>query len=204
MKPRIEQKLEFNKGDYLSFLRWLKKKEAKILYPERIICSRYFDTLDLRMYYHTLEGIVPRKKIRIRTYNSDHFMKSYSPYNLEIKMTTETERLKTINQDIDHKSIISNGYYDHLYGMCFEQADITYVREYYSVGGIRVTIDKDIKYKFVGLSNALVLKESYDDSYVLEIKAGINTNPSLLLNKFNFPRSRFSKYERAIESLINI
>ena len=203
MKPRIEQKLEFKKRDYLTFLKWLKIKKAKILYPNRIICSRYFDTLDLKMYYHTLEGIVPRKKIRIRTYNSDHFMKSSSPYNLEIKMTTETQRLKTINEDIDHKLIISNGYYDNIYGMCFEQADISYIREYYSVDGVRVTIDKDIKYNFVGLNKAFVLNEAYDDSYVLEIKADIKTSSTLLLNKFNFPRSRFSKYERAIESLIN-
>ena len=104
---------------------------------------------------------------------------------------------------IDHKLIISNGYYDNIYGMCFEQADITYIREYYSVEGVRVTIDKDIKYNFVGLNKAFVLNEAYDDSYVLEIKADIKTSSTLLLNKFNFPRSRFSKYERAIESLID-
>ena len=35
-----------------------------------------------------------------------------------------------------------------------------------------------------------------------EIKADIDTNLSYLLNNFDFPRSRFSKYERALDSLI--
>ena len=60
MIPRIEQKLELSKSDYLILLKWLKDKEAQILYPERIICSRYFANLEYTMYRDTQEGIVPR------------------------------------------------------------------------------------------------------------------------------------------------
>ena len=35
-----------------------------------------------------------------------------------------------------------------------------------------------------------------------EIKADINTDLSYLLNNFNFPRSKFSKYERGLDSLL--
>ena len=34
----------------------------KVLYPERIICSRYFDNQNKQIYFDTVEGIVPRKK----------------------------------------------------------------------------------------------------------------------------------------------
>ena len=43
MIPRIEQKLEVNKNHYLDLLKWIKHNGGKVLYPERIICSRYFD-----------------------------------------------------------------------------------------------------------------------------------------------------------------
>jgi len=203
MIPRIEQKLELTNSDYLNLLKWLKSKNAITLYPERIICSRYFDTTDLLMYSHTLEGIVPRKKVRIRTYNSNEFLDSKNPYNLEIKMTTEHNRLKTVKQNIDCKSLIENGFYDKQYGMCFEQVDISYSREYFLVSDIRVTIDKNINYKLTGINQTNIKTEFLDRSLVLEIKADIKTSLTLLLNEFDFPRSRFSKYERAIDALIN-
>ena len=43
--------------------------------------------------------------------------------------------------------------------------------------------------------------KSFDPSYVLEIKASIDQDKDLLRNFFDFPRSKFSKYERAFECL---
>ena len=60
MIPRIEQKLEINKYHYIDFLEWFHLKKGKILYPERIICSRYFDNANFKMYYDTNEGLVPK------------------------------------------------------------------------------------------------------------------------------------------------
>ena len=96
MIPRIEQKLELNKNHYLDLLNWINHAGGKILYPERIICSRYFDNKNMQMYFDTVEGIVPRKKIRIRTYGSNNFSFSNN-YSLEIKMSTEYNRLKYNN-----------------------------------------------------------------------------------------------------------
>ena len=89
MIPRIEQKLEIKKNHYLDLLRWIHHKGGKPLYPERKICSRYFDNNNMQMYFDTVEGIIPRKKIRIRTYGSDNFNSTNNQYFLEIKMTTE-------------------------------------------------------------------------------------------------------------------
>ena len=96
MIPRIEQKIELNRTNYLDLLNWIKCKEGKILYPERKVCSRYFDNQNMQMYYDTIEGIVPRKKIRIRTYNSENFTDINNDYALEIKMTTEYNKMKKI------------------------------------------------------------------------------------------------------------
>ena len=62
MIPRIEQKIEINKYHYLDLLKWIYNEGGEILYPERLICSRYFDNKNLQMYFDTTEGIVPRKK----------------------------------------------------------------------------------------------------------------------------------------------
>ena len=202
MIPRIEQKLEFNKNQYMDLLKWLRFKKAKIIYPERIICSRYLDTINCKMYNDTLEGIVPRKKIRIRTYGSFDFLKSKSPYSLEIKMTREHQRLKKTFNNIEYNSLINDGYYDKKYGFCYEKVDVSYNREYYLVDDIRVTIDKDIQYNQINLNKISSIDVKYEKNYVLEIKTDIKKNLTFLLNNFDFPRSRFSKYERAIQSFI--
>ena len=201
MIPRIEQKLEFPKSKYTYFLNWLKNKKAKILYPERIICSRYLDNDNLQMYYDTVEGIVPRKKIRIRTYNSTDFINSNSPYSFEIKSTTEYKRLKKIEKNINHKVIIDNGFFDNNYGLCTEKVDVSYSREYFIIKDVRITIDRDIKYKLLDNNKYLLDKIFHDMSYVLELKTSASKSITELSNLFDFPRSRFSKYERAIENL---
>ena len=202
MIPRIEQKLEINKNQYIDFLNWIKFKKGTILYPERKICSRYFDNKDLQIYRHTLEGIVPRKKIRIRTYGSEKFISSQNNYALEIKMTSEYKRYKKTSSDINLESMIVSGYFDKLYGLCYQIVDIAYVREYFLVDDVRVTIDREINYELIDFNRRIQNCTFEENSFVLEIKANIDKNLTFLLNNFNFPRSRFSKYERAIESLI--
>ena len=202
MIPRIEQKLEVNKHHYLDLLKWINNNGGRVLYPERKICSRYFDNNNMQMYFDTVEGIIPRKKIRIRTYGSNEFNSSNNQYSLEIKLSNEHCRFKKRNSNINLRSLLKDGYFDNLYGICKQLIDITYVREYFLVKDIRVTIDKDIKYRLINLNNNFKRSFFEDQSYVFEIKADINTNLSFLLNKFDFPRSRFSKYERAVDSLI--
>ncbi|MDC3145267.1 VTC domain-containing protein [bacterium] len=202
MIPRIEQKIELDKSNYLDLLEWMKFKQAKVLYPERIICSRYFDNKNMQMYYETIEGIVPRQKIRIRTYGSRKFLNSNKSYSLEIKKTTEYNRMKKTNKNINLESLLSEGYYNKTYGLCKEIVDISYVREYFLVDNTRLTIDKEISYELIDTSKVIDNKSFEDQSLVLEIKADINTNLTFLMNNFSFPRTRFSKYERALDSLI--
>ncbi len=202
MIPRIEQKLEVKKLNYLDLLKWINNNGGKILYPERKICSRYFDNNNMQMYFDTVEGLIPRKKIRIRTYGSDDFISSNNQYSLEIKLSNEHCRFKKTNSNINLESLLKDGYFDNLYGICKQLVDISYVREYFLVKNIRVTIDKEIKYRLIDLNNNFKKSFFEDQSCVFEIKADIDTNLSYLLNNFDFPRSRFSKYERALDSLL--
>ena len=66
MSYRIEDKLFFKPENILQFKNFLKNKSAKKLYENRIIRSLYFDNINLDMYRDSIEGSVPRKKIRIR------------------------------------------------------------------------------------------------------------------------------------------
>ena len=200
MKQRIEEKLELKKSEYIHFIKWLFDRGGQYLFPERIICSRYFDNYNFKMFEDTLEGILPRKKIRIRTYGNNYFEKS-DFYNLEIKLSNENNRYKEIKRNINRSFYEMNGIYDKDYGMCFPTIDISYVREYFLLDGIRITIDKDIRYSFKGIINA---KDYSDEFYVSEIKADALTSKDFLLNNFNFPRTRFSKYERGMNSYLEL
>ena len=73
MSFRLEEKISIDNFNIFDFKKWLFSKGAKILYPPRIINSIYFDN-NLKMYCDSNEGTVPRKKIRIRTYQTKNFL----------------------------------------------------------------------------------------------------------------------------------
>ena len=73
------------------------------------------------------------------------------------------------------------------------------MREYFTVDGIRVIIDKDIKYKSIKSTLRIESSHNYYDNYVIEIKANIDADLDFILTNFNFPRFKFSKYKKAID-----
>ena len=78
-----------------------------------------------------------------------------------------------------------------MYGYCFEKIEINYDREYYSLENIRITIDKNISYKYIGenhFSNNLPI---FDKSLVLEIKSEIGINLNYLNNLLPLPSLDF-------------
>tara|TARA_Y100001968_G_C19424542_1_gene753598 strand:- start:167 stop:796 length:630 start_codon:yes stop_codon:yes gene_type:complete len=204
MKPRIEQKLAISKLQYPLFLEWISNKNGEILFPERIICSRYFDNFNMESFSDTLDNIVPRKKIRIRTYNVRKFLSSSKSYSLEIKQSLENARVKDSSEISSGKELANlckTGIFDTQYGLCLPIVDISYTRHYFSVQSKRITIDEKIQYESIkdkfNDETSIVL----DDEMVLEIKTDFDFDTNELMNIFEFPRTRFSKYERAIELL---
>ena len=196
MIPRIEQKIEINKYHYPDLLKWIHHKGGRVLYPERIICSRYFDNQKKEIYFDTVEGIVPRKKIRIRNYPNSEDKKNY----LEIKYSSVEGRFKT-RKIIDNKTVDfykRAGCFDNKYGVCMPNFYVTYDREYMIIDDVRISIDKNIKYE-----NFKTNYYQKEKNCIIELKTSADKDSDELVNLFPFQRIRFSKYCRGFNFLFN-
>ncbi len=163
------------------------------LYPKRKINSQYFDTKNLMMFQDSEEGVLPRKKIRVRWY----FDQSYF---LETKISSIEGRFKFSKKINDkfYNDIKSEGYLDKDYGLIFPVLRVRYERSYFEYKKMRITFDENIEYfsdKFLNYLN------SKDLEAVLEIKTSFNTPDDYILKEFSHIDSRFSKYCRGILAL---
>ncbi len=194
MSFRIEEKLFFKSENILEFRKFLSDESAKILYTKRIIKSLYFDNLKLDMYRDSVEGSVPRKKIRIRNYpNTDD-----KNYYLETKISSIEGRFKTrkiITKD-EFKDLKKRGILDNIYGTCLPNLYVTYEREYAKINDVRISIDKNISYE-----NFLTNQVYIDNNSIVELKTSIHKNLDDLIKTFPFQKIRFSKYCFAVEKL---
>ena len=141
--------------------KFLKLNSAKKLYNPRIVKSLYFDNNSLDMFHNSEEGIVPRKKIRIRSYP-----KFNNKYFLEIKISSVEGRFKKSNEisDIQFLELIKNGIFDKQYGHCKPKIYVKYLREYYMMKNTRITYDKDIEYLNLQLEDQYIHDHSFSFS----------------------------------------
>ena len=194
MSFRVEEKLLINKHQITEFKSFLSKKKVKIPYPSRIIRSLYFENSKEEMYKDSIEGIVPRKKIRVRNYPNNQNKFLY----LEMKISSIEGRYKTskiIDEDT-YKQLINTGIYDRQYGVCQPLIYVTYKREYYKINDVRISIDENINYSlFSGR------KIGTDDNLIIELKTSFNKDRDDLINNFPFQRTRFSKYCNGFEKI---
>lgn len=198
MSFRIEQKLQVVQSQMPVILDWIFSNGAVPLYPRRRINSIYFDTSSLHMYHDSNEGSLPRKKVRIRCYgecnhdSGDHF--------LETKISSVEGRYKTVEKCADSSRTRRLGVIDSQYGDIRPVLEVSYLREYFQVKDVRLTIDTNITYRSsepLRVGRFLVS----DENIAVEVKAPNETSLDYLGNEFPFPRIRFSKYARAIEAL---
>lgn len=199
MIPRIEEKLEVARADYPKVIAWLRMNRFSVLHPMRTVNSIYFDNHQMQMLFDAQEGITPRRKLRIRYYGQKN-LDSIERISLETKESSASGRSKSINTIVNAKEALSMGIYDRKYGLCNPVVKISYVREYFKYKDWRVTVDRDITYE--RLDNSHLRISAIDPSFVLEIKTSTDQDKNLLRNFFSFPRSKFSKYERAFEHLV--
>ena len=194
MSFRVEEKLLIDRKQILEFKNFLFKKKAQEIFPARKIKSLYFENFKEEMYSDSLEGIVPRKKIRVRNYPDKKDLTLY----LEIKISSAEGRYKVRNLiDKDKFNNLKKiGLYDNQYGVCRPLIYVIYNREYYQIGDVRISIDENIEY-FLFSGREL----GQDNNSVVELKTNINKNRDDLLNNFPFQRTRFSKYCNAFEKI---
>ena len=186
MSFRIEEKIIVNENDNFLVKKFLKLNSAKKLYNSRVVKSLYFDNNSFDMFQNSEEGIVPRKKIRIRSYP-----KFNNKFFLEIKISSVEGRFKKSNEISETQclELIKNGIFDKQYGHCKPKIYVKYLREYYIMKNTRITYDKDIEY--LNVQQRILGKEN---SRVLELKPNKDKNTDELFLDFPFSRIRYSKY----------
>jgi len=195
MSFRIENKYKIQTNKLSSLYEWIYKNNGIRLFPKRNILSIYFDNSNLSLYNDSIEGVVPRKKIRLRTYNNSNT--SNQNYNLEIKINSVEGRFKTSEKIKEHVKLLKVGYYDKKYGLCYPIVEIKYLREYFQIFGIRITLDTRIKFKSF---NKMKNYNNYE-KIILETKTQNTTISNYIDEKFFFEKIKFSKYCDAIDNV---
>lgn len=196
MSFRIEEKIPLSKSDsFIAFENFM-DIGFKELHPEREIHSIYFDTYSYYVFADSEEGVLPRKKIRIRSYPND----TNKIYKLETKISSIEGRFKK-TQNLSEKerlNYIENSYFDNLYGDMYACCKVQYNRQYFIKDGIRITYDNNIKYSQVNESTGISV---FENKCVFEIKTDYKKNQDFINNLIPFPRARFSKFSEAIKLL---
>ena len=181
-------------------------------YPDRLVHSIYLDTPELDSYHDSVAGISRRSKIRLRWYGIE-------PGNLTLeekrKIGTVSDK-RTIELNNPDKLIPRDRYaLQSLLGKNTLESfvrispayqptlEVTYGRSYLVFSsGIRMTIDRDIRYRKLWPSSSQTMRRSPVDC-VLEFKYSINQKKEFghLLRSFPFRIFRHSKYVVGIDSV---
>lgn len=198
MSFRIEQKYRINKYKLPDLYKWISKNNGEKIYLDRTVSSIYFDNYKLSSYHDSMEGVIPRKKIRLRWYGN--IKNKLENSNLEKKINSVEGKFKKVEKAINPSNILKLGVLDNGYGLCFPILQIDYNREYFKIFDIRITVDTKIRYKNYKEEHFFNQYHN-DDETVLEAKA-LNTNIKNFVDEnIYFEKIRFSKYCNAIEKL---
>jgi SPX domain protein involved in polyphosphate accumulation len=192
MSFRKEKKYRLTISEFYKLKEYLLKDGMNTLHPPRIIHSVYYDSADMRMFYDSEEGLLPRKKVRVRWYNKN------TEKTLEKKMSSIEGRFKVTNQ-ITHqesnKLLVASNLMDDLYGSLLPCLRVSYKRSYFTLKGIRITFDEEISYK--GIRDGMRLSK-IDPERVVELKVPLEVSDDFIETVLPYPTSRFSKYSRGI------
>lgn len=192
MSYRKEKKYQLTRSDFVNVKKIMFDKGMQTLYPSRIINSCYFDSSELVFFHNSEEGVLPRKKIRIRWYdNINSFTKETKISSIEgrFKYTEDVNDINSI-QKLLHSSII-----DKSYGKLLPKIIVSYQREYFILGKLRITFDKNILYKNLKLFTHPSIQ---DTNCVMEVKTPFECGDDYIESLVPYPTSRFSKYTRGL------
>lgn len=199
MNFRFEDKLKLNHNKILEFNEWILKNNIQEIFEAREIFSIYFDTKNLQTYHDSTEGLLPRTKLRLRTYNFKSLVEN--KFNIEIKKSVNYGRLKSSKKLENIEKALRYGIYMKNYGFCYPKIIIKYERIYYKLKNIRITLDKNIQFKKY---SKFLEKGKFDQTcnlVVAEIKYSSKKELTNLFNELPFEITRFSKYCMGLESL---
>ncbi len=192
MSFRKEKKFALSYSD----LQEIKKKMFNLgmekLFPSRIINNCYFDTKNLNIFFDSEEGVLPRKKIRVRWYEKKlEFKKEVKVSSIEGRYKYD-DLLTSIKSIDDIKKLF---FFDNEYGDLYPILTTHYEREYFMLKKLRITFDKNISYFNLRKGSTINYK---DKECVMEIKTSIDCGEDYIKNIVSIPDTRFSKYSRGI------
>jgi len=195
MSFRKEIKLKINPDNKSLFIKELINNDFNEIYPKRTIESIYFDNNRNFSYLDSEEGIVPRKKIRLRRYKDKN---KYSHYKLETKISSFEGRFKSVKEINKNElsKMLKLGVLDNMYGLCLPKLIIAYERLYFGKNNFRVTVDMNVN-----------CKKTKDKFYkkininAFEIKTKFNITDDEINKKFKQNKIRLSKYAEAFKLL---
>lgn len=189
MKNRIEDKYILSIDDYFNIKNNIKNDFNKI-FEDRIVSSIYFDTRDYKFFNESEEGLIPRMKVRKRTYNYNDkkifFEIKISDIKFDKKYTVNFNKPYNSNTYLVKKNfeLIKANY-------LIETCNVKYNREYYQRdNGERITFDSKLEYQ-----NSKKNKKYFDKKIILEHKYNMS---NFSRNLFFKQKSRFSKYSEAL------
>jgi len=207
---RVEKKYLLNDKEYKSIIKIIKKHLKDDPFGKNTIMSLYLDTDDGLLINKSLEKPIYKDKIRIRSYgiskpSSIVYLEIKRKYKgmvakrrVEMTLKEALEYLKTGKKPIDNQVMNEIDYLIHYYDV-HPKITIIYDREGYVSDDLRITIDKNIRYRQtdLDLTNGSGGKKLYKDNiYIMEVKA-LNTMPLWLVDiitSLNIKPVSFSKY----------
>jgi len=196
MSFRLEKKLFIIPEKKIMFFKWLKESGGIKIFPDRTVSSIYFDNNSFQMFNESEEGIVPRKKIRIRSYKS--FSEAENGKLLETKISSSEGRFKLSNPIKNVNNLLKFGICDKQYGVCLPKLKVKYKRSYYKVKNLRLTYDREIEYsKFIFYTKNKIIP-IIDNFISVEVKSSAVNLEDYITKNLPFSNARFSKYCRAI------
>ena len=171
------------------------KRDYKKPYPQRRVNSCYFDTCNLDLFRLSLDGIYPRKKVRLRWYNNQY---DFCLKEQKISSIEGRHKLSMVYGRLKPEEIKGISFFDQDYGLLKPKILISYSREYFLDKDLRFTFDFDIKY--VDISG--IFKRTINETKnVIEVKTNSETSDDYINSFMGKIDSGFSKYTRGITLL---
>ena len=184
----------------------LKDEGYSCLYPARRIFSVYYDAFNAPEYWRGEEGVVPRRKRRIRWYHSCSGFKQDAQYEVKISATDgrlkfagSTKNVVPASQEVlIMRELIATQRIRPL-------SLVSYVRRYFGDhSGKRFTVDHEITYRRVhrfDLQTLTLGATVREDMLALEMKAEDTVANMNFAEAIPMTRVRFSKFSRSLEAL---
>jgi hypothetical protein len=144
------------------------------------------------MFNDSEEGVLPRKKVRIRWYGNSKL------FALETKTSSVEGRFKVttkLDNIIQENELLTRYRIDKQYGNIKPVLKVSYIRSYFVFNEMRITFDQDISYHNLRFASK---RKYYDPERVIEIKTPINCSDDFIGKFVPFSTTRFSKYSRGL------